>query len=509
MSAKTVEQQMREIAKTATDVNQGSHIALSPRQQRTGYGDNAQPKLKDAKYRYKEFGKILKEKESAYSCTKLGTSPINSPYGPTHFFFKPCVTTPVNGIALPTPTQAFILWVIYQENVAPVMPLLHKPSVQALLFEVSALPDSVDQEIVALLSAVYLSAAISMTNDQCVRELGEDRTRLLSHFRQLTEMAFTKANLLRTESFTLLQAVVLYLSCIRKHDEESSSVWAMTTVIIRLARNIGLHWDGMNYGLESFEIEMRRRLWWHICILDVRISEDQGTESEILDMDFDTRLPLNINDEDISTTSKQPVQERIGFTDTTFFIMRCEAILAIRLMRMSLNASERSAQPNFRFTKQCDEFIRKLERRLWNGYVSHCDLSAPVSQFYVRFARIVPKMSFVIHHPVSLHDISNLPLEILDWFFMTAIEAVEFGLFIESYASTAQWTWLFRQSSTRWYFITFLLTEICVRPPCPSVDRAWLAVSSAYQEWGLAMAGEEWRTVSALMGRVLSLRASS
>lgn len=492
-------------------MTQESHIGRSQCQRWTGYGGNALPNLKHAKHPYKEFGKILreKEKESASFCTRFETSPINFPYGPAHFFFKPYIATPVNGIAFPTPTQAFILWVVYQENVAPLIPLLHKPSIQALLLEVSALPESLDQESVALLSAVYLSATISMTNDQCVRELGEDRTRLLCHFRQLTEMAFTKANLLGTESFTLLQAAVLYLSCIRKHDEESSSVWAMTTVIIRLARNIGLHWDGMTYGLGPFEIEMRRRLWWHICILDVRTSEDQGTESETLDMDFDTRLPLNINDEDISPAFKQPVQERVGFTETTFSIMRCEAILAVRLMRMSLNTSEGSAQPNPRFTKQCSEFVRGLERRLWNDYVSHCDLSAPMTRFYVGFARVLPKVSFVIHHPVPLHNTSNLPLDILDWFFMTAIESVEFGLFIESYASTAKWTWLFRQSSTRWYLLTFPLTEICVRPPCPSVDRAWLAVSSAYQEWGLATAGGEWRTVSKLMERVLSLRAGS
>ena len=494
-------EESREIATTATDVNQTYHIALSPRPRQIRHGGTIQPKLKNAKHPYKEFGKILKENERF--------SPVNLPHGPANFFFKPCVAAPVNGIAFPTPTQAFILWAVYQENVAPVMPLLHKPSIQALLSEVSALPDPVDPESAALLSTVYLSATISMTNDQCAQELGEDRTKLLGQFRQLAEIAFAKANLLRTESFTLLQAAVLYLSCVRKHDEESSAVWAMTTVIIRLARNIGLHWDEMNDEMDPFGTEMRRRLWWHICILDVRVSEDQGTESEILDMDFDTRMPLNINDEDISPTSNRPVQERVGFTDTTFCIMRCEAILAVRLMRMSLNTSSGPAQPSFQSVMQCDEHLSKLERRLWNGYISHCDLSTPLSQFFVNFARIVPKASFVIHHPVSLHDISKLPLDTLDWFFMTAIEALEFGLFAESYASSTQWTWLFRQSSTRWYFLTILLTEICVRPPCPSVDRAWIAASSAYQEWGLAMAGGEWRTVSVLMEQVLALRASS
>lgn len=52
----------------------------------------------------------------------------------------------------------------------------------------------------------------------------------------------------------------------------------------------------------------------------------------------------------------------------------------------------------------------------------------------------------------------------------------------------------------------FLLTEICVQLPCPSVERAWLAASSGYREWELDRAGAEWRTVSALMEEVLALR---
>ena len=487
-------EERRETASTATDVNQRSQVALSQRQ----------PKSKNAKVPYKEFGRFLRERESVYSCTNISTSF----YGLINFT-NPGLGGPGTRTAFPTPTQAFILWAVYQENVASVMPLLHRPSVQALIFEVSALPGPIDLDSTALLSAIYLSAVISMTNGQCLRELGERRADLLVHFRRSTEMAFAKGNLLGTESFTLLQAAVLYLSCIRKHDEESGVVWAMATAIIRLARNIRLHWDGTNDGSHPFETEMRRRLWWHICILDVRVSEDQGTESEILDMDFDTCLPLNVNDDDISPTSNQPVQERAGLTDTTFCIMRCEAILAIRLMRMSLNTSHSPAKPNLQSKSKCDEHLSRLEHRLWTGYVSHCDLSSPLGQFYIAFARIVPRMYFVIHHPMSLHDISKLPLDMSDWFFLTAIEALEFNLFAESFAWTTQWMWVFRQSSTRWYFLTILLAEICVRPPCPSVDRAWLAASSAYKEWGLAKAGGEWRAVSALMDRVLAVRGAN
>jgi hypothetical protein len=48
----------------------------------------------------------------------------------------------------------------------------------------------------------------------------------------------------------------------------------MKTVIVRLAQNIGLHREGATMQLEAFEVEIRGRLWyrlwWHICLLDVR-----------------------------------------------------------------------------------------------------------------------------------------------------------------------------------------------------------------------------------------------
>ncbi|OBT61720.1 hypothetical protein VE03_09202 [Pseudogymnoascus sp. 23342-1-I1] len=37
---------------------------------------------------------------------------------------------------------------------------------------------------------------------------------------------------------------------------------------------------------------------------------------------FDTKLPLNINDEDISTNSAEPLEGRSGFTEMTFFLTR-------------------------------------------------------------------------------------------------------------------------------------------------------------------------------------------
>ena len=417
-------------------------------------------------------------------------------------------TSPVWNV-IPTPTQAFILWQLYCENVAPVIPLLHKPSIYNLLMDSASVGDSLDSVTKSLLLAVCLSAVVTMTSAQCLHDLGVSLPSIVRCYKEVLQYALNDAKLWSTRSTTVLQAAALYVTAIRNHTEDPAYVWALLTVIIRRARSAGLHRDPAALGVSPFEVEMRRRLWWHLCLLDQRASEDQGTSPELLSVPFNVRLPLNVNDDDILPTSTLPVQERIGVTDMTFANIRYESIRAVWGMRRELEYRRCSPHTQCSCIDMCSETSARLLSRLHRDYISHFSPDHPLVRWYVGIARVVPKVTFVIHHPFSRDQMTDLPLDLLDEFFMTAVEAVEFCRFIETCTLTAKWRWHFRQSSTRWHLLTFLLTELCVRPPCPSVDRAWLAVSAAYREWDLAVAGKEWQTVSALMEHAASIRNSS
>lgn len=384
------------------------------------------------------------------------------------------------------------------------MPIIHKPSFQALLMEMSAAPEKLDLKTRGLFLAVFLSSTISMSDEDCVRNLDETRSRLMTSYRQAIKAIFSRTRVLETQDFTLLQAFVLYLSCTRKHLEETPYVWAMTTVVLRLARNIGLHRVETSTQWDPFEVQMRRRLWWHICFLDVRCSEDQGTDSEVLDMCFDTCLPLNVDDEDLIPGSQHAVEERTGVTDMTLANMRYESIAAVRAMRNSMGEFRHSATNNCRCKGQWVEAVQNLNQRLWTGYLSPCDPTTSASKLFFGLARIVPKVSFVIHQPVF----GPAPVDVFtrDWIFLTAVEAVEFCHFIECFSVSAKWKWHFRQSSARWYLLKLLLIELCVRPPSPLVERAWVAVSSAYQKWGIRESGDKWQTINVLMQRARSFQ---
>jgi hypothetical protein len=73
----------------------------------------------------------------------------------------------------------------------------------------------------------------------------------------------------------------------------------LSTAIYK-ARALGVHRDGSNFDLSPIEIEIRRRIWSQLCILDIKYAEELGKEPMITTDSYDTALPLSIDDRDLS-----------------------------------------------------------------------------------------------------------------------------------------------------------------------------------------------------------------
>jgi hypothetical protein len=110
---------------------------------------------------------------------------------------------------------------------------------------------------------------------------------------------------------------------VRRHDD-SRFCWTMTSVAIRLAQGLGLHRDGTHLKLSPFDTEMRRRLWWSLCTLDLRCAEEMGTDPAINDATSDTNLPSKIDDADISPESTEFPPERDGPSEMAMPLVRFE-----------------------------------------------------------------------------------------------------------------------------------------------------------------------------------------
>lgn len=409
----------------------------------------------------------------------------------------------------PSPAQLFALWNTYQENVAPLVTILHRPSLKKILLEASTNLDSLDKNSEALVFAVYYSAVISMTPEQCASQLGDERDALLHRYRFAVEQALARAGFLNSQNLMLLQAAVLFLIAVQRHDD-TRFAWTMTAVVIRLAQGLGLHRDGTNFGLKPFETEMRRRLWWHICLLDIRSAENHGTEPQIHEPFYDTRLPLNINDDDISPDSKELPEERVGCTDMTFTLVRAEITIALRRLNYAPTRGPCASRVAQQSIEDRENLIEELNKRLEERYVRHCDMNIPVQWVCATVARlIVAKLWLVVHHPMTGRDHgSRLSQETRDRLFLTSIEVIEFTHLLVTNERTSKWSWLFK-TYVQWHAVAFVLSELCVRPCCPLVDRAWMAVKM-YHEWEMEASqkkGVPWRPLSRLMRRAAAFRA--
>ncbi|KAK5989579.1 C6 transcription factor asaR [Cladobotryum mycophilum] len=84
---------------------------------------------------------------------------------------------------------------------------------------------------------------------------------------------------------------------------------------------------------------MRRRLWWHIYILDVRIAEDHGSDPHIMDSVHDTELPLNVGDTDLNPDLSSLPQSQAGKTEMLFSLVRFRYIEQFLTERYNLDKS--------------------------------------------------------------------------------------------------------------------------------------------------------------------------
>jgi hypothetical protein len=113
----------------------------------------------------------------------------------------------------PTRSQIQSLYESFLTNVDPAVKILHGPSLRQYFVEqtgeLECSPGPKGWN--ALEFAIYYASTTSLTPDECLQQLGEEKDMLLLRFRLSTEIALARANFIDTEDISTLQALLLYL----------------------------------------------------------------------------------------------------------------------------------------------------------------------------------------------------------------------------------------------------------------------------------------------------------
>ncbi|KAK5122667.1 hypothetical protein LTR85_003930 [Meristemomyces frigidus] len=406
----------------------------------------------------------------------------------------------------PLPNQIPQYWEAYKDRVDPLVKVLHIPTIEATVLSAASHLANLSKGFEALLFAIYYGAVTSLLPHDCLLKFGEEKSVLLSRYRFAVEQALARANFLTTEEAVVLQAFVIFLICLRRNSD-ARVIWTLTGLVVRIAQTIGIHRDGSHFGLAPFEVEMRRRLWWQVCILDTRASEDHGCDPTIIEQAFDTKMPLNVNDVDISPGMKEFPPERQGCTDISFCLIRFEVANTFRRINYVPPGPMRCTEFFATVTLQDKEkWITECHQRLEERYLKHCDMSVPLFWVTATVSRLMmSKMWLMVYHPFQRQDSgSSLSSETKEKLFITSLENIEYAMLLETEARTMKWGWLFR-TYMQWHALAFMLSELCHRTSGDLVERAWVAVEKTrHGRWGEPLledspvAGHLWRPLKKL-----------
>ncbi|KAK8121209.1 bikaverin cluster-transcription factor [Apiospora kogelbergensis] len=420
-----------------------------------------------------------------------GTPPAT---GPTTILFGLGTTASSLLGSRPSLAQAAALFAAFCGNVAPVMRLMHMPTLTRRYWNAASSPDKVDRDTEALVLAINYVSAATLSDEKCTTELGQTRHQVLLLYRAAAEQALARAHLLSTRSPTLLQAAVFYIEALQKSDDakagQPAAVRSLVVLVHHLARAMGLHRDGDAYGLPPFEAEMRRRLWWYICILDHRTAEACGAEPAVRPRSFDARLPLHVDDADLSPEMPALPSEGHGaITDMTFCLVRYETLETVWCVyNDTVSLAEKQTA------------IRDLERRLEDRYFRYCNPDIPFQVRMLLAGRMVAKrLWFMAHWPSRERDTghhqppqsvttppstANGSAATRDQLFAAAADLLGAAADILANPALSPWLW-HAQTYSHWHALAFVLHELRRRPPGPDPEseRAWRYARAVYEGW--------------------------
>ncbi|KAI0817502.1 hypothetical protein GGR55DRAFT_685132 [Xylaria sp. FL0064] len=400
--------------------------------------------------------------------------PSNQHIVPTSGFFFGQVGEPPNILQfLPYRHVADRLMARYFRAVHPIAPCSHRPSMEAAYAtfweEINAgfEPRPSSQAIVF---ATMFSGIVSMDEDVVFQELGcYPKANWVASLKMGTETALSKANVLRTTRVETMQAFIIYMIPICRA-EVSRAHSALVGAAIRMAECMGLHRDGETYGLTPLETHVRRLIWHQLCFLDIRTCEAQGPKPVIRREDYDTKLPVNCNEEELTATAGAPPPESSdAWTTNTLPLIRFEINEMMRAVWVDRRRLEtRRTTLTAVLTK-----IENFRRRMTEKYDSLLDVSLPQQRYAKCIMYLLTyRLHIMVLHPYYANALHPMPPRLTHLLITSGVMVIELSIQLETNPLFQDWAW-YMGAYFQYQIAILLATEVYFRPQSSEADRIW------------------------------------
>ncbi|KAL3486798.1 hypothetical protein BJX62DRAFT_214701 [Aspergillus germanicus] len=351
----------------------------------------------------------------------------------------------------------------YWNAVHPVARILHRPSFAQryeTLWECIENGQQVSASLAAIVSAVLLSATVSMTDERDFEAWNTSRAALQSQLKVGTEHALSKANVLKRTRLEVLQAFVAYML--------ATSVGQMTRahsvlsgMVIRQAECMGLHRDPTEFGFSPVEGHVRRLIWYQICYLDLKSSEVQGPRTFIHHDSYTTQLPL-----DVKVLNKEAV-----WNDLILSTIRFECEEMRRRCYAHRNRVDQRKMTLTRAVAKIDEFRVAMDAK-YGPYLNSATQN-PIQ----KMASVLLKLFVSMLYILPLHRYMNsvtyrVPDRLRQIVLMKGTEALEAAVALETDPDLQTWAW-YAPSYQRYHTAFLLLVEMFNYPRRREANRIW------------------------------------
>lgn len=374
----------------------------------------------------------------------------------------------------------------YFRAVDPLAHIVHKPTFDRQfysVFLVQGLSVSAPKSLTALVLAMCFAAAVSLSQSQPQVQFQTTKAALVDKLKMATERALIAAQHMKSLKLQTLQAFTIYLvipvllyndlaaliipqmpQCCGQISRAQSS---LVGALIRLAQCAGLHRDASMADTSPLECHVRGLLWYQICFLDLHTCEAQGPQPMIHDSDFDTPLPLNVDDRAFEV-STLPAPSN-GWTDATFSLMRYEINHIHKLIfreRIALSKNDTDlptvrAKVESRMQALGDKYISKLDDRI---PIERCARLAGTTLL----SRCLP---MVLQIYIKFDDVGEAQQEILNTLLTRSLDVMEACATLETATDLMPWAW-YAPTYQQYHSILFPLLKLYLEPNTSYAARA-------------------------------------
>ena len=368
----------------------------------------------------------------------------------------------------PLPSQIMFLWQTYLDNVDPFIKILDTTAVTKTIHSLGL---ETGPEMESMVLAISLAAIVSLSDQDVVVNFAQPKAQILKNYRLGTEAALARSEFLVSKSLTVVQAFVIYLSVL-PHAGLRQAAWPLTGLLLRVATALGLHRDGSHQPQMSFlEAEMRRRLWWQICLVDSTSRDPHTPHLSISEAMFDTAMPANMDDKDLALAGPRWTASEVSKTATTatLFLIRCHIW---RLGRTIEANKDKTLETQLGLMHSARSVIQST-------YIANLDKSKAfdlfvelmTALFFARMDSIVYGQALKREANKNSNGDSVAPIQ--HHLFNASLTIIDAVYRIKTRADWTKWRWQI-QGHFPWHAMGTVLSQLCQTTTwSPESERAW------------------------------------